>query len=308
MYAPFIAVFAALAAIATANSGRNPVVLSIKNGTYSAGEEIIIKWANATTGFLNIDLVNEFSEVLKDPVTIALGVPASDNQYAWKVPDFLRTAVGYKIRVWGQAPPNPLEKSNLGSSASFTIFNNVPQAVNTFKVLTPNSKQVCAVGQPCQITWDYPQTINGPAYVHIQLFKAGNPNPVFKIDDVPAELKAYTWNVPNDPALINEGLYVSVSGAGTPPAGPGFSNEMGANGQPFAIAAELPPANNAQQGSQKGDFEEQAINETITETSTVITGTTTVFSTVSTDSGAVAVASRSSLAAVLIVPLLVLLF
>lgn len=297
---------------ASALAMRNPVVKNVSNSTYSAGQEVTIEWSNASTGFINIDLVNQFAEVLGAPIPVALGVPAAQGKYVWKVPESLRTAVGYKLRVWGQSPPKP--EDSLGQSPMFTVFNNVPQAINQFKVLSPSAKEVCAVGKPCKISWDYPDTINGPAYVHIRLFKAGNPNPLYEIDNVPAAQKSYTWDVPNDGKLLNEGLYVSVSGAGTPPQGPGFANDMGANGLPFAIAKELPaaPQLGAQGSNQEQSFEEQAITDTLTSTVTVTTGTTTVLSTVTESNAAVArlpsTGSLASYAVLMVVPALVMLF
>lgn len=299
----------ALLFAAAALCSRNPKIVTPKNSTYSAGDEILIQWSDATTGFVNIDLVNDFSEVLTAPVVVALGVPASQKSYSWKVPPYLKTAVGYRVRVWGSSAPQAGE--SLGSSSLFTIFNNIPQAINAFKVLSPSGEEPCVFGKPCTIKWDLPDTINGPAFVHINLFEAGNPNVLQEIAHVPTAQKSFVWNVPADGSLLNKKLYVSVSGAGTPPAGPGFSNEMGANGQSFAVLSESPAV--AGQGSAAaaadGQFNEQAVLDTETVTVTTTTGTTTIFSTV-TDNGAAAIraATSASYAVLVVIPLLALLF
>ena len=143
------------------------------------------------------------------------------------------------------------------------------------------------------------------------MFEAGNPVPLYDIADVPALQKSYVWNVPNDPALAKGRLYVSVSGAGTPPAGPGFSNEMGGNGQPFEIAKDLPQHGAGHFGQQaEGEFKEQVVSETGTVTVSEVTGTTTVMVTVTDNAAGAVLRSReaASYAALMVVPLLVLLF
>jgi len=305
---------AILLAISCAMASRNPVVISPKNGTINAGDNIVIQWANATTGFVNIDVVSAFSEVLMVPLVIALGVPAVQMSYSWKVPEILRTAVGYQVRVWGSATPKPDDQ--FGLSPMFTVFNNIPKAINAFKVLSPNGDSPCLIGKPCEIKWDFPETINGPAYVHIRLFKAGSQSPLAEIAEVPAAQKSYTWQVPENASYMNEkGLYVSVSGAGTPPSGPGFSNGMGANGPVFGIASHDASGPAGQAGAQgdsnNNEFNEQAVQEVETVTHTTTTGTTTVRTSV-TESNAAAglsAAGQSSQAIwFLVVPLLVLLF
>jgi hypothetical protein len=306
-------IIAFLLAIGCALASRNPVVLSPNNGTVAAGDTVVIRWANATTGFVNIDVESTFSEVLRSPLIIALGVPATQKSFSWKVPDILRTAVGYQVRVWGSAPPKAGDK--FGVSPMFTVFNNIPKAINAFKVLSPNGEQPCEVGKPCEIKWDFPDTINGPAYVHIRLFKAGHQSPLADIAEVPAAQKSYTWQVPeNAPYMHEKGLYVSVSGAGTPPSGPGFSNEMGGNGQAFGFAspdAAGQPGAQGNNSNNSNEFNEQAVQDIDTVTVTATTGTTTVRTTVTENNAAAAFsAAGSSIQAVwfLLVPLLVLLF
>jgi hypothetical protein len=231
----FLASIVATSVMAARNNGmKNPVIIAPTNGTYNAGDSVEIRWVNATTGFVNIQLVNDFSEVLSSPFTIALGVPAADGRYVWKVPSSLRTAAGYKVIIWGIKPSDNLEKS--GQTASFTIINNIPNAVNTFKVLTPNADKQCAVGAPCVITWDYPQHLDPrPAYVHVRIFKGDSLVPSMYIAQVPADQKTYTWNVPNDKGLLGPDMYVSVSADASPAAGPGLGDNMGGNGQTFKM-------------------------------------------------------------------------
>ena len=185
-------------------------------------------------GFVNIQLVNDAPEVLSSPFTIALGVPAIDGRYMWKVPASLKTSGSYRVIVWGIKPSSNLEKS--GQTVSFTIINNIPNAVNTFRVLTPNANRQCAVGSPCVISWDFPEYHDQrPAYVHVRLFKEGASVPSVYIAHVPADQKTFTWNVPNDASLLGPGMYISVSAEGSPTPGPGQGDDMGGNGQLFKM-------------------------------------------------------------------------
>lgn len=224
-------------------------------------------------------------------------------------PHVLLTAVGYKVRVWGSAPPRPGEQQ--GVSEMFTVFNNIPKAINAFKVLTPNGEQPCRAGKSCQISWNFPDTIEGPDYVHIRLFEAGNSKPLAHIADVPASMKSYSWDVPADaPFMDKKGLYVSVSGEGTPISGPGFSNPMGGNGPVFGIVARDDSAQ-AQAGLKEGEFKEQEVQDVETDTVTVTTGTTTIKTTVTESNAAAGMASSSATSQAfwfLVIPLLVLLF
>lgn len=262
-----LASIVATSAYAGRSGMRNPVVIAPKNGTYNAGDSVEIKWANATTGFVNIQLVNDFAEVLQAPYTIALGVPAIDGKYIWKVPSSLRTAAGYKVIVWGVKPSNDLEKS--GQTNSFTIINNVPNAVNTFKVLTPNSEKQCAVGAPCIITWDYPDHFEQrPAYVHVRLFKGDSLVPAMYIAQVPADQKTFTWNVPNDKTLLGPDMYISVSSDGSPAAGPGLGDNMGGNGQTFKMEPSFSAVSASYESSTATEPETETVKVTATITKT----------------------------------------
>jgi hypothetical protein len=263
-----LAAIVATSAYAGRTGMRNPVVISPKNGTYNAGDSVEIKWANATTGFVNIQLVNDFPEVLQSAYTIALGVPAVDGKYTWKVPSSLRTAAGYKIIVWGVKPSDNLEKS--GQTNSFTIINNVPNAVNTFKVLTPNSEKQCAVGAPCVITWDYPDHFEQrPAYVHVRLFKGESLVPAMYIAQVPADQKTFTWNVPNDKTLLGPDMYISVSSDASPAAGPGLGDNMGGNGQTFKMEPSFSAVSVSYESSSSQEVETETVKATATVKKTI---------------------------------------
>lgn len=229
---------AAAILFAVAAYAANPQVLAPNNMTYSAGDSVEIKWADAQTGYINIDLVDSSPEVLQYPLNIASGVPASAGKYSWKIPPQLKTASGYKIRVWGSQPP--AGESDKGISSSFTIMNALPNAVNNFAVATPSKEKPCVINTPCKITWDYPLGSNYPAQVDIALYRVGNPSPLMHIATVDSDLKSYTWNVPAEAGAIGSDVYISVSGQGQPLIGPGMGNDMGGNSRAFVVALEAP--------------------------------------------------------------------
>lgn len=274
---------------------KNPVVVAPQNGTYNAGDIVEIKWKDATTGFVNIQLVNDFTEVLNNPLTIALGVPAGEGKYSWKVPASLRTATGYHVIVWGVKPSAGQEKS--GQTSTFTIVNNIPQAVNTFKVLSPNADKRCAVNAPCVITWDFPEHMDQrPAYVHVRMFKGDSQTPALYIAQVPADQKTYTWNVPNEKGLLAEDMYISVSSESSPPAGPGLGDNNGGNGQIFKMEATL-----TQPAIEPTSVEAEPETETVHATSTVKKTTTAKIS--KQDSGAGALSFSPAVLVLAIIPL-----
>jgi len=170
------------------------------------------------------------------------------------------------------------------------------------------------------ITWDYPDTINGPADVHLRLFEAGNPNPLVHIGDARASEKSFLWNVPDKaPYLEKNGLYVSVSGAGTPAIGPGFGNRMGANSGPFNLAAAAGTADAGAFGQagagvpqeDNNEFKQQQVEDIETDTVTVTTNTVTIKTTITESNAAAGMASSGSSSHAfwfLVLPLLVLLF
>lgn len=307
-----ISLFALLLAVGCALA-RNPVVISPRNATLNAGDTIIIEWGKANTGFVNIDLVGLV--LGQQPLLIAHGVPATQQSYSWKVPEVLRTAVGYQVRVWGTSPPAPGETE--GISELFTVFNNIPKAINAFKVLSPSKEQPCIAGKKCMISWDFPQDGKEPAFVHINLFQAGNQNPLVHIGDAAAADKSFVWEVPANAAYMEKkGLYVSVSGAGTPVNGPAFSNEMGANSYSWEFGNAAPVAGafgqaGVQEAGDNNQFKAQEVEDVETQTITVTTGTTTIKTTVTESNAAAGMASSSSFSQAfwfLVVPLLVLLF
>lgn len=261
-----VIIFSILSAICAASNLPNPQVLEPKNMTYNAGMTIPIKWSGAKTGFVNIDVINVYRDVLSRPVTIASGVPADKGIFQWKIPSILKTAVGYKIRVWGAYQP---EKSDLeGVSQMFTVFNDIPDAVNNFIVLTPNSKKPCAVNYPCMITWDYPETIDPPNQVHLGLYRVGDSKPAYKIATVNAAEKSFKWQVPNDPTLLQGNVFIAVDGSGVAPAGPKMASSMGANSQAFSItekpiktAEEIKAEKEAAEKAKKDAEEKKAMEE-----------------------------------------------
>ncbi|PJF19674.1 hypothetical protein PSACC_00500 [Paramicrosporidium saccamoebae] len=218
----------------------NPKVISPGNMTYSAGDVMNIQWDGSNTGFVNIDLVDMYPDVLQFPLMIASGVPGEAGKYSWKIPSELKTAAGYCLRVWGSQAPQP--GASEGLSSTFTILNDVPNAVNTFLVTSPNKDCPCAIGTNCQIKWDFPITSNYPAMVDIAVYRVGNPTPLLEIATVSSTLKGYTWAVPNDPNLMTGDVYISVSGQGLPLAGPSMANDMGGNSMAFAVQPTPPPA------------------------------------------------------------------
>jgi hypothetical protein len=254
-------------AFSARNAVRNPVVIAPTEGTFNAGDNVEIKWTDATTGFVNIQLVNESPDVLSSPFTIALGVPAVAGKYVWKVPSSLKSASRYRIIVWGIRPSDNLEKSAL--NGGFTIVNNIPNAVNTFRVLTPNANKQCAVGGPCTISWDYPDFSDSrPAYVHVRLFKGDNTVPSMYIAHVPADQKSYTWNVPNDQSLLGPDMYISVSAEGSPAAGPGIGDNMGGNGEKFKMDPSYSAASASLESSTELETETVAATSTVKKTIT----------------------------------------
>lgn len=218
---------------------ENPVVSSPKNMTYSAGMKIPITWKQASTGHVNIDLVNMYRNVLDTPYSIATSVPAADGKFEWTIPADLKTAVGYQIRVWGAFQPKSVD--NFGNSALFTVFNDIPNAVNNFIVVSPSKSSPCHLDGACEITWDYPKTINGPQDVDIVLYEVGNPVPLKKLATVSAADKKFVWDVPADAELLKHGnVFISVDGSGVPHEAPKMASNMGANSEAFKMAPPQP--------------------------------------------------------------------
>jgi hypothetical protein len=250
---------------------ENPVVQSPKNMTYNAGMKIPITWKEATTGHVNIDLVNMYRNVLDTPYSIAFGVPAAEGKYMWEVPADLKTAVGYQVRVWGSFQPKSID--SYGNSALFTVFNDLPQAVNNFKVTSPSKANPCRIDGPCKITWDFPKTINPPADVDVVLYKIGDPLPVAKLATVKASDKEYVWNVPADMNLLELGpVFISVDGSGVAHEAPKMASNMGANSEAFKVEKQLPPpprdekaeaeaAAKAKEEAEKAEAEKKAKEE-----------------------------------------------
>lgn len=230
---------AASLAFAAAVAATNPKVVSPGNMTYTAGDMMEIKWDGSTTGYVNIDLVDAFPDVLQFPMVIAQGVSGEAGKYSWKIPSNLKTASGYCVRVWGSEQPRP--GSAEGLSSSFTLINDIPNAVNTFVVTSPSKGCPCAIGTTCKISWDFPSNSQYPAMVDLAVYKVGNPAPYMEIATVDSSLKSYSWAVPNDPILMSGDVYISVSGQGVPLAGPGMSNNMGGNSPAFAVQSTPPP-------------------------------------------------------------------
>jgi len=244
---------------AAAALASNPKVLSPNNMTYSAGDVVEIRWEVDTglTGFLNIDLVDVYSDVLQFPMTIASGVPSEAGKYSWKVPSELKTAAGYNVRVWGTQPPNTDGGAKNGISSSFTILNALPNAVTTFTVVTPSKDKPCLAGTTCYITWDYPRDSMHPAAVDIALYRVGNPTPMMHIATVESSLKSYSWHVPEDAHAMGGDVYISVSGQGMPIAGPAMGNEMGGNSRAFLIGAQPPPSAEVKSETESKDEEKE---------------------------------------------------
>lgn len=235
---------------------ENPSVNSPKNMTYNAGMKIPITWSKATTGFVNIDLTNIYRNVLEQPYSIAVGVPAESGKFDWEIPADLKTAVGYQVRVWGAYQPKIID--NTGNSALFTIFNDIPGAVNNFIVTSPKKGNPCRVGEACEITWDYPKTINGPKDVDIVLYQVGNPVPLQKLATVSAADKKFVWEVPADSQLLKTGnVFISVDGSGVPHEAPKMASNMGANSEAFAISTPLPKIEDTPEYKAKKEQEEK---------------------------------------------------
>ncbi len=238
---------------------ENPSVASPKNMTYNAGMKIPITWKDSSTGYVNIDLINMYRNVLEQPYNIAVGVPAKEGKFEWTIPADLKTAVGYQIRVWGAYQPKSVD--SFGNSAMFTIFNDIPNAVNNFIVTSPNKASPCRIGEACKITWDYPTTINAPLDVDVVLYAVGNPVPLQKLATVRASDKQFTWDVPADSTLLKAGnVFISVDGSGIPHEAPKMASNMGANTEAFQVSTPLPkPVESAE---QKADREAKEKEET----------------------------------------------
>lgn len=252
-----------LAALATTlavvyASNENPVVQSPKNMTYNAGMKIPVTWDKATTGYVNIDLVNLYRNVLDTPYSIAIAVPGQQGKFEWEIPADLKSAVGYQVRVWGAYQPKSMD--NFGNSDLFTIFNDIPNAVNNFIVTSPSKCSPCRVGTPCKITWDYPKTVNAPADVDIVLYQVGDQVPLQKLATVKASDKQFVWDVPADSALLKNGnVFISVDGSGVPHEVPKMASNMGANSEAFAIGAAIPaPVESAEQKAAREQAEKEA--------------------------------------------------
>jgi len=220
--------------LATLAAASNPKVVTPKGMTYEAGKTVEITWSDAQTGYVNVDLVDTDPSVLPYPLVIANGVPAADGKYLWTIPSSLKSAGDYYIRVWGNQQPTSEQD---GMSQKFSILNTIPDAINTFTVVNPSAKSPCMAGKTCQINWDFPQNGLYPAMVDISLHRVGEPTPLVYIAQVSSSLKSFSWAVPNDEALMNGEVYISVSGLGTTLAGPSMSNDMGGNSQAFSLAA-----------------------------------------------------------------------
>jgi len=219
----------------TIASAKNPSVLSPKGMTYNAGDVVEIQWSkDCDTGSVNIDLVDTSKKIITYPIVIASGVSTESGKYSWKVPSELKSASGYQIRVWGTHQPAVNESE--GVSQKFTVLNTLPNAINTFTVISPSKNSPCVAGKLCSIAWNYPEAGMYPAMVDIAIYRVGSVEPIMNIATVSSSLKCYNWAVPNDANLLSNDVYVSVSGQGQPVVGPSQSNNMGGNSEAFHVA------------------------------------------------------------------------
>lgn len=234
MYVNFAAIIAFIAVAVGADP--NPIVSAPLSLSYNAGDKMLIEWDKASTGTVNVDLVSDKSDVLPYPMTIASGLLAENGKFEWTIPNTLKSANGYRVRVWGTHQPSANDEE--GQSKSFKLLNTDPAAVNTFTVTSPNNNTPCNVGSDCQITWDFNTNSVYPAMVDIGLYRVGSAFPIEHIATVDSSSKSFTWKVPANSQLLTEDMYISVSGQGIPLAGPGMSNDMGGNSKSFRFAPE----------------------------------------------------------------------
>jgi len=230
--------------------GENPSVLSPVQMTYTAGKPMEVAWQGGNTGFVNIDIVQEDSSILAFPMMIA-SVPRDAGKYTFTVPESLKSAGKYHVRVWGDEHPR---SGSSCISAPFTVLNVAPQAISSFTVTSPSKSNPCVADKVCKINWDFPANAMHPAMVDISLYRVGNPYAIEHIGTVDSSLKSYNWVVPHDSAIRSGDVYVSVSGQGQPVVGPGQSNDMGGNSQAFIVAE----PNNASNQDASSDMSGQS--------------------------------------------------
>jgi len=211
---------------------KNPNVRSPGPMTYTAGKPMEVAWDDGDTGYVNIDLVQDDPSILAFPMMIA-SVPREAGKYSFTLPESLKSAGKYHIRVWGDQQP---QSGSSCISAPFTVLNVAPEAINSFTVTSPNKSNPCVADKVCKIAWDYPPNGMHPAMVDVSLYRVGNPYAIEHIGTFDSSVKSANWVVPHDSSIRQSDVYISVSGKGQPDVGPQQTTDMGGNSQAFIIA------------------------------------------------------------------------
>lgn len=215
--------------MAAASSIRaDNIQVEIPEGTLAAGQQVPIKWSNAETGYVNIQLANADSNIINYPIDLAT-VKAGPGEFMWTVPDNMKSASDYKILVWGSVAPSFDSKNDV--SPAFTILNTNVHAVNTF---VTHSNTDCHPGKTCKISWDYPDMGMYPSMVDVYACKVGDDKCDNFLGTVMTNQKSMDWDVPANTPVGSE-FYFIATGGGLPVLGEGFSNDMGANSPAFVI-------------------------------------------------------------------------
>ena len=229
--------------------GKNPVIKAPIVKTYEADQDMTIEWnSQGADTLVTIDVINERPEVLIDPYTINTAVPKRQGSYLWKIPRFLKSSVGYHVRVYeiGQAPK---KEGDAGYGQAFSILNPNAQEQSTLMLLEPsgsvdgvNLESTCLLGEQCLVRWDYPSWAESaiPKSLDIKLYSATPGTQLNQVilvlaQGVPSDAKEFKWHVPLHDSLKLEKVYVGVMGSGKMIPGPGVSCYLASSGYPFRL-------------------------------------------------------------------------
>jgi hypothetical protein len=196
------------------------------SGTIQEGKEHIIKWD--TKGIpagetVSIELFNDgflfFDSSVKH---IAKNVQASDQQFAWMVPNTLKAGDDYYVVITWDKNDDVYDQSQTftlkGRSGSITIKEPSSDSSDILWISVPTPKKFVA-GKSMDITWDS-KGLPADAMVSISVYVDANILDVFQliskdfkvevVAETAASAGSYTWKIPGGLRETN-GYYVVVT-------------------------------------------------------------------------------------------------
>lgn len=238
---------------------KNPLIKEPIVKTYEVDQDMTIEWnPKGTDTLVTIDVINDRPEVLIDSYIINTAVSKRQGSYLWKIPRFLKSSVGYHVRVY-EIGQEPKKEGDAGYGQAFSILNSNPLQQSTLMLLEPsgsvdgvNLESTCLLGEQCLVRWDYPSWAESaiPKSFDIKLYSAMPGTQLNKViavlaQGIPSDAKEFKWHVPLHDSLKLDKVYVGVMGSGKMIPGPGVSCYLATSGYPFRLESRKDRNNNS---------------------------------------------------------------